>query len=66
MNALEILVNNIDKCDELLAVLNEIAVDINSYEYGLPLYNDGAKARLREAMYHWAAGALNDGRDSHE
>lgn len=54
----EDLVKNPDKCDELLEVLNEIARDIDAYEFGLPLYDDGSKARLREAIYQWACGGL--------
>ena len=42
------------KCDELLSELNAIAVDICSYEYGLPMHDEGAKARMREALYRWA------------
>lgn len=43
------------KCDELLSELDAIAVDICSFEYGLPMHDDGAKARMREALYRWAA-----------
>lgn len=49
------LVNDQEKCDELLSRLNEIARDVDSYEYGLPMYDDGAKSRMREALYRWAA-----------
>ena len=42
------------KCDELLIELNAIAMDVNSYECGLPMYDEGAKARMREALYKWA------------
>jgi hypothetical protein len=39
-------------------VIDEIARDVSSYEYGLPLYDDAAKARLREAVYQWSCNAL--------
>ncbi len=49
------LVNDQAKCDELLSELNAIAVDVCSYEYGLPMYDEGAKSRMREVIYRWAA-----------
>lgn len=49
------LLNNQEKCNELLESLNEIATDVCSYEYGLPIYDDNQKAALREAIYQWAA-----------
>jgi hypothetical protein len=54
----EDLVKNPDKVNELLEVIDEIARDVSSYEYGLPLYDDAAKARLREAVYQWSCNAL--------
>jgi hypothetical protein len=60
----EDLVKNPGKCDELLEVLDEIARDAGSYEYGLPMYDDAQKARLREAIYQWVAGALTPQPDS--
>jgi len=54
----EDLVKSPAKCDELLEVLNEIARDICAYEYGLPIHDDGSKARLREAIYQWSCGGL--------
>lgn len=60
----EDLVKNPAKCDELLEVLDEIARDVSSYDYGLPMYDDGSKARLREAIYQWAAGALTPSPES--
>jgi hypothetical protein len=54
----EDLVKNPEKVNELLEVLDEIARDVSSYEYGLPMYDDAAKARLREAVYQWSCNAL--------
>lgn len=48
------LVRNTQKCDELLAALDEIATDVDAFEYGFPMHDEGAKARMREAIYQWA------------
>ena len=50
------LLGNDDKVDELLSNLNQIATDVDSYEYGLPLYADGSKELLRKAVIKWIAG----------
>jgi hypothetical protein len=57
---IEDLVKNENKVNELLAVLDSIARDVDWHEYGLPMYDDAAKARLREAVYRWAADAFID------
>ncbi len=49
------LVKDQAKCDALLSELDEIARDVCGYEYGLPMFDDGHKARMREAIYRWAA-----------
>jgi hypothetical protein len=44
-----------DKIDELLTTLEDIAMSYSSYEFGLPLYDEGAKARMRalvDALLH--------------
>lgn len=46
--------------NELLRDLDEIARDIDSYEYGLPMYDEGAKARMREAICRWAVKDRGD------
>lgn len=60
------LVQNEAKCDELLNALDAVAAGVDSYEYGLPMYDDGAKARLREALYRWACGDENPSRIERE
>lgn len=57
---IEDIVKNPAKCDELLQALDEIARDVDSYEYGLPMYDEAQKARMREAIYRWA---VNEGSD---
>ena len=49
------LVQDPEKCDELLSELNSVARSVDSYEYGLPMHDDGAKALMREVLYRWAA-----------
>ena len=41
------------KVDDLLNKLDKIAQGYEPYEYGLPIYNDGVKAQMREAVYQW-------------
>lgn len=49
------LVTNEEKLNSLLKEIDVIARDEDSYEYGLPLWCDNCTARLREAIYRWAA-----------
>ena len=49
------LVKDPDKCDALLSALDAIARSVDSYEYGLPMHDDGSKALMREALYRWSA-----------
>lgn len=51
------LLKNPDKCDELLDEIDRIAREANPYEYGLP-HDHWTKARMREALYKWAAEGL--------
>lgn len=39
--------------DELICDLNFASQKHSSYEYGLPIYNDEAKAVLREIIMRW-------------
>lgn len=55
---LKYLVQNKEKIDELLSQLDAIAKDVDSYEYGLPMYDENVKARMREALYMWACSEL--------
>ena len=50
--SLRYLVQNTEKCDELLYALNSVVED---YEYGLPLHDENMKARMREVLYVWAS-----------
>ena len=47
-----------DLLDKLISKLDEIARDVSSYEYGLPMYDEGALARQREAINDWVAEVL--------
>jgi hypothetical protein len=60
MMELKDLLKDQAKCDELLSELDAIAVDVSSFEFGLPMYDDGAKARMREALYRWAASGTSN------
>lgn len=42
-----------EKVDELLVALDHIARDVDFYEYGLPLFDEGDKARLQKAVLDW-------------
>lgn len=42
--------------DELLKRLDELAKNHNTFECGLPVWNEGQMALMREAVYQWAAG----------
>jgi len=53
MSTIEELIKNTQICDNLLFDLDCAAQHIDSYEYGLPLYSDSDKARLRETLYRW-------------
>lgn len=52
---LKYLIANKDVCDKLLVELDYIATDYGAYEYGLPMYNEASKARMREEIYSWIA-----------
>ncbi len=45
--------DNPQACDELLQEISEIAQDYESYEYGLPLHDEGTMARMREVLVRW-------------
>ena len=55
---LKYLVQNNGKCDELLLALDSVASAVNSYDYGLPMYDENVKARMREVLYVWASSDL--------
>lgn len=42
---------NEEAVNAMLAEIDEIARDSCNYEYGLPMYDEGSKARMREAVY---------------
>lgn len=48
------LIRKPELVDELLDSVDDIAREHSAYEYGLPMYNDQAKAQMREAVYRWA------------
>lgn len=50
------LLGNDAKVDELLNAIDKAARDENSYEYGLPLWNEGNKEILRKIVLKWIAG----------
>jgi hypothetical protein len=57
INALVVkLIGNDEKVDKLLFALNDISQDIDTYEYGLPLSDEGNKELLRKAILKWLAG----------
>ena len=51
------LVLDSKKIDSLLESIDDMAKTENAYEYGLPLYDEGQKARLREVVLKWIAQA---------
>ena len=51
---IDLLLND-EKTDELLSALDSAAKYENSYEYGLPLHDDGAKELLRRVVHTWVA-----------
>ena len=52
MNLNELIASS-DATDNLLKRIDEVATKYAVYEYGLPLHDDGARARLREVVYQW-------------
>lgn len=50
------LLGNDEKVDELLNNISGAAIEHNSYEYGLPMYDDGQKEILRKTVLKWIAG----------
>lgn len=56
-NAINELVGDLlrdnSKVDALLSRINEIARGCNSYEYGLPMYDEGEVAILKMAVLLW-------------
>jgi hypothetical protein len=60
MKTLIDLVRDPGLVDALLHDLHVIADETNHFECGLPLYDEGAAARLREAVYRWAAVGRDD------
>jgi hypothetical protein len=46
------------RCMQLLEALDKTARAVDSYEYGLPLWDEAHCAQLREVLYRWAAGSL--------
>jgi len=53
-----VLVKDEQRCMQLLEALNKAARQVDSYEYGLPLYNDSHRALFRELLYRWVSGSL--------
>ena len=49
------LIKNPDVVDQLLVQLDEAAKQSDPYEFGLPVYNDMARAQLRMVVARWAA-----------
>ncbi len=47
------LLDNEEGLDELLQSLDDIAREVSSYEYGLPLYDDHQRAHLRAVATKW-------------
>lgn len=52
------LVKDEQRCMQLLDALDKTAREVDSYEYGLPLWDEAHRARLREVLYRWASGSL--------
>ena len=50
------LLKNTKKMNELIHGLDDVARDMCSYEYGLPISDDGQMARMREVIIKWIAG----------
>ena len=51
------IIRNKEVVNKLLEELNDVAQDIDYYDYGLPISNEEAKARMREVVYEWIAEA---------
>ncbi len=52
MTTLEDLINNPEICNNLLEAIDYIAQSSGN-EYGLPIYKESDKSRLREVIYKW-------------
>lgn len=52
------LVKDEQRCMQLLESLDKTAREVDSYEYGLPLWDGSHRARLREVLYRWVSGSL--------
>ena len=52
------LVKDEQRCMQLLDALDKTAREVDSYEYGLPLWDESHRARFREVLYRWASGSL--------
>lgn len=55
MNKTMFCLNNPEIVDELLVELNHIARGYGAYDYGLPIHDNKARARLRELVLRWLA-----------
>jgi hypothetical protein len=55
MNKLATVVLNQELVDKFLEEIDTVASFWNSYEYGLPLTNEGERAQLREVVYKFVA-----------
>lgn len=47
------LLDHPERLNELLKRINESSREVNSYELGLPTYDEGRMAMLREIVLHW-------------
>lgn len=53
-NVVEMFKNH-ELLDKLIDELDSVVRDVNSYEYGLPMFDEGALARQREVIVNWLA-----------
>ena len=57
------LINDPEVVDILLDNLNEVAVEVGKNTFGLPLYDETIRTRLRFVVIHWILNnveAMND------